>query len=148
MWRDSLYQKTVSMRCVCLHCLFTFILPALHVFPSNFNHQGREEANFRLSLSDFVQRAVLVVSCGKAIMKLSHCQQPYWIDRLETEGTLCLKLAKPVELRSDDSVCRWQKYPWHCMCVWVCALACRLCVHAEIHLVGDACLQKSRCCIC
>lgn len=78
-----------------LCCVSPFIPRALYLLPSSFNHQDRETAHFRLSPSDFVQRAVLVLSRGKVIMKLSHCQQPYWIDRQKTEGTLCLRLAKP-----------------------------------------------------
>ena len=93
---------------------------------------------FRLSPGDFVQQAVLVLSRGKVIMKLSRCQQPYWIDRQKTEGTLCLRLAKPRGLRSDDSVCRRQKYPWHRVYLCVCALEYG--VSADILRAGHACL--------
>lgn len=75
---------------------------------------------FRLSPIHFVERVVL--SRGKVIMKLSHCQQPYWIDGLKTERTLCLNLSKPVGLRSDDGVCPRQKYP----------LALSVCVYMSI----------------
>lgn len=93
---------------------------------------------FRLSPIHFVERVVL--SRGKVIMKLSHCQQPYWIDGLKTERTLCLNLSKPVGLRSDGGVCPRQKYPLAlsmCLFTWVYVLQknslCGSCVFAHIH---------------
>lgn len=96
----------------------------------------QKEGSFQtLHPSHFVQQVVL--SRGKVIMKLSLCQQPYWIDGQKTERTLCLKLSKPVGLRSDDSVCPWQKYPWHSVCVYMISI----CPHRNSPPVGHANIQ-------
>lgn len=103
----------------------------------------------------FVEQVVL--SRGKVIMKLSHCQQPYWIDGLKTERTLCLNLSKPVGLRSDDGVCPRQKYPLAlsvCVFTWVYVVQrnslCGSCVFAHIQalLAKMSMLRSLRKCSC
>lgn len=87
------------------------------------------------SYLDFVLRPLL--SRGKVIMKRGHCQQLYWIDKQQTEGSLCLKVTRPAELWSDDGVSGWHKYPWLDRATCVCVFA------SEETLPHQAGLQKS-----